>query len=316
MKVAPLISICIPAYKSIDHLKQLLDSISIQKFADAEIVITDDSPDYSVEEFFKGYQSKFPIRYFKNPVALGTPENWNEAIRQATGKWIKLMHDDDWFTFAESLLTFAKAAAENPDAVFIFSAYQNVNPTTGSHEPVHLNPANELLIKASPYNLFKKNYIGNPSCTMIRRDLEIFYDNQFKWVVDFEFYIRLLKEVKSYVYLNETLISVGISDEQVTKNCFRVAEVEIPENQNMLRKFGYNILRNPIVYDYYWRLYRNLGIRNVEDLLPYDSEPVHELIHQMIKEQSKVSPEYLKNGVISKAFMSLNYLGSLFNKVN
>jgi hypothetical protein len=151
---------------------------------------------------------------------------------------------------------------------------------------------------------------------MIRKDINLFYDNQFKWIVDFEYYIRILNEVKSYTYLNETLISVGISDEQVTKNCFRVPEVEIPENQNMLRKFGYKILRNPIVYDYFWRLYRNLGITNVDDLLLYDPEPVHNLIKQIIHEQNKVSPERLKNGIVSKSLMTLNYLSSLFNKVD
>lgn len=313
---SPFISICIPAYKSIEHLRRLFDSISIQNYNDAEIIVTDDSPDNSVEEFIKAYECRLPVRYFRNDVALGTPENWNEGIRQARGEWIKLMHDDDWFTFPESLGNFAKAAHENPETSFIFSAYQNVNADNGGYEPVYLNPANEILLRTSSLNLFKKNYVGNPSCTLIRKDLNLFYDNQFKWVVDFEYYIRVLNKVKSYTYLNETLISVGISNEQVTKNCFRVPEVEIPENQNMLRKFGYEILRNPIVYDYYWRLYRNLGIRKVEDLLPFDSEAVHKIIHEMIKEQANISPERLKNGLISKSLMTAGYLQSLFIRLD
>ena len=49
MHESPLISICIPAYKRIDYLQKLLDSISIQTFKDYEVIVTDDSPDESVE---------------------------------------------------------------------------------------------------------------------------------------------------------------------------------------------------------------------------------------------------------------------------
>ncbi len=63
--------------------------ILIQTYTDFEIVITDDSPDDSVADLVEKYQSRKDIRYYKNEKPLGTPENWNEAIRKANGKWIK-----------------------------------------------------------------------------------------------------------------------------------------------------------------------------------------------------------------------------------
>ena len=55
---------------------------------------------------------------------------------------------------------------------------------------------------------------------------------------------------------------MGINEEQVTNYTFRKPEVEIPENHLMIEKMGVEILRNIFVYDYYWRLYRNLGIKS------------------------------------------------------
>ena len=46
------------------------------------------------------------LRYFKNEQPLGTPENWNEAIRNANGAWIKIMHNDDWFATDNALQVF------------------------------------------------------------------------------------------------------------------------------------------------------------------------------------------------------------------
>ena len=83
------ISICIPAYKHVDYLKRLLDSIAIQTFKDFEVIITDDSPGNEVEQFCLQYQSLLPIKYIKNNTSLGSPGNWNACISNASGQWIK-----------------------------------------------------------------------------------------------------------------------------------------------------------------------------------------------------------------------------------
>src|SRR5580693_3489003 len=98
MSMNPLISICIPAYKRTNFIRRLLDSICLQTFMDFEVIVTDDSETDEVERFCATYQSRIKLLYYRNPVALGTPGNWNEAIRRSSGQWIKLMHDDDWFS--------------------------------------------------------------------------------------------------------------------------------------------------------------------------------------------------------------------------
>jgi len=315
MSDLPLISICIPAYKRLNYLQRLFISIEHQTFKNFEVIVTDDSPDENVENFVKSYSNVFNVSYYKNIKTLGTPENWNEGIRNAKGTWVKLVHDDDWFANENALQRFYEATLKNPECSFIFSGYNNISENKDFKETILLKWAGRILLKWSPLNLFKKQYIGNPSCTLIKKDIDLLYDNRFQWVVDFEFYIRCLKKVKKYYYINDPLINVGINEEQVTNYTFRKPEVEIPENHMMIEKMGIRILRNIFVYDYYWRLYRNLGIKNEQDIARFYNKSIHPLLKQMINCQKKIPSQILKIGVFSKLLMTGNYLISLFRKI-
>jgi glycosyltransferase involved in cell wall biosynthesis len=308
------ISICIPAYKHINYLERLLNSISVQTFKDFEVVITDDSPDDNVETLLQKFKPLFKIHYYKNEQALGTPENWNEAIRKANGTWIKMMHDDDWLVNENSLQIFYDATLADADCRFFFSAYNNVDEDKNLTETVHFDWIGKLMLKQSTLNLFKKQFVGNPSCTLIRKDMNLFYDSNFKWVVDFEYYLRCFKKIKNYHYINQVLINVGVNADQVTKFTFRVPEVEIPENHLLIEKLGFGILRNIFVYDYFWRLYRNLGIRTPSDIKKDYNISLHPLLTQMIDFQKNIPLSFLRIGVISKFLMTGNYIVSLFRK--
>ncbi|MEJ7679536.1 MAG: glycosyltransferase [Segetibacter sp.] len=107
MNETPLISICIPAYKNLEYLKRLLESISVQTFKDFEVVITDDTNNSSVSDYIHDKRWDFQISYYKNETVLGSPQNWNAAVNHSKGEWIKIMHYDDWFSshFAGNICT-------------------------------------------------------------------------------------------------------------------------------------------------------------------------------------------------------------------
>ena len=309
------ISICIPAYKRIDFLKRLLDSVAEQLYKNYEVVITDDSNNNDVEDFVKQYADKISqLKYFKNSSSLGSPENWNECIRKANGKWIKLMHDDDWLEDKNSLQQFADAAEKN-ESDFIFSGfYNNFLKENRKEKNLILNRDKNFLKKNSCY-LLKQNFIGHPSTTLIKNNLENWYENKIKWVVDIEFYIRVLDEKKSFYFINKPLINIGIGDEQITREVFRKPEIEIPENIYLINKLTTSRLRAVFAYDYFWRFLRNLSVRSINDVKKYTSEPIPEVIQIMIKQQSFISPSLLKIGIVSKTCMFISYLYCRFKNI-
>ena len=300
------ISICIPAYKRIDYLKRLLCSIEIQKFKDYEVIISDDSNDDSVAALLKNFNGRFEIKYFKNEKALGTPANWNNAISKATGEWIKLMHDDDWFDNEHSLEKFAFATNNNNK--FIFSAYTNKTELTNDTEKKSFNENLKTTILKNPLLLLAKNIIGPPSVTLFHNSIKDKYDEGLKWRVDIEYYIRNISKGFEFTYINELLINVGVSESQVTNYCLNVPSVEIPEMYILLSKYGTSPLKNIMVYDAYWRILRNTDIHSKSKLESFGQTYWPAVILSMVELQSKFNQSTLRNGVISKTLMSISYI--------
>lgn len=303
-----LISICIPAYKRTSYLKRLLDSIAIQTFRDFEVIVTDDSPDAEVGQLVQQYTGKFLLHYHKNQTALGTPENWNEGIRRSSGEWLKLMHDDDWFAGADSLQQFADAIKQHPATSFFFCAYTNVLEDNGKTEIVRLNNFRRRKLQENTVSLFSSNVIGPPSVTLHRNDKQCWYDKTIKWVVDIDFYIRYLEHHKP-VYIDKPLVNVGLNAEQVTRTSFRRPEVEVPENFYLLQKVGAKHLENILVYDAWWRLMRNLHIKNETQIKQQGfNADIPPAISSMIRMQRRIPGFMLNTGIFSKMFMFVSYM--------
>ena len=113
--------------------------------------------------------------------------------------------------------------------------------------------------------LFGRNIVGPPSVVMYKRLPATTFDPALKWLVDIDFYIRYLATTTP-AYVDKILVNVGLGSQQVTRDCFRLRVVEIPENFYLLKKVGVHNLRNILVYDAWWRLIRNLEIRRVKDI--------------------------------------------------
>jgi glycosyltransferase involved in cell wall biosynthesis len=292
----------------VEYLKRLFESISKQDFKNFEVIVTDDSSDDSVEQFCAGYAEKFEIQYFKNIKTLGTPENWNESIRHAKGDWIKIMHDDDWFTDKNSLKEFANAIKKTPDAKFLFSAFENQYLEELRSKKIKINRFRLVQLFYNPSTLLSSNVIGPPSVTIYRRDLGFQYDTKLKWLVDIDFYIRMFNRSKA-VYVNKILVQVGLGKEQVTQDCFRQRIIEIPENFYLLNKIGIRQLKNILIYDAWWRLMRNLDIKYLTELRESGyNGAIHETIVNIINRQQNIPKSLLKIGPYSKLLMFLQYI--------
>ncbi len=308
----PFISICIPAYKRVNYLQRLLQSIVTQTYVDYEIIITDDSHDDKVKDLVESFSGSISINYFKNLPAAGTPDNWNIAMQKAKGEWIKLMHDDDWFALPTSLQKFADAAANTKNS-FIFSACNNIYALTGRQVNEYLTRWKKEMLEDSTLNLFYLNVIGHPSTAMHRRDDDLIYDTQYKWVVDIDFYVRYLQKHKGYIYIPEILINIGTDDTQVSHALYKNPAVEIPEYLSMLAKFPPGLLmQHEYVFHCVWNLIKRFRIKNIKMIrdFGYDGRlPDH--IQDIIDYQKPIPRIIIKQTNWSKLFMK-----RFFKKLN
>ncbi|TAD90631.1 MAG: glycosyltransferase family 2 protein, partial [Bacteroidetes bacterium] len=299
MQTPPLISICIPVYKNVTFLQRLLQSLQEQTFTNFEVVITDDSPDEAIADWLKIHFNDARLRYFKNPLPLGTPENWNQAIRQATGQWIKLMHDDDWFAHADALQQFFDATVGNV-AQFYFSNYCNVNvDDTSQAQSFSLPLWRWKHVEKAPHILYARNLIGAPSVTMVSRDVVERYDGNMKWLVDIDYYIRVLLRAKAH-HIPAALVNVGQSQQQVTQYTNNNPSVEVPEALRLLHKLPGKPFRQWQYFDAWWRLLRNLNITTTQQLRRYSlNASIAREIECMMSFQKRVPKFTLRLGFCS-----------------
>lgn len=304
---SPFISICIPTYKNVDYLQRLLQSIVIQTFKDYEIVVTDNSPDNSVEQLVKQFYSHLLIRYYKNDPPTNMGENFNLVLQKATGKWIKIIHDDDWFANKESLQYFADAAKRFPEYDFIFSAYNNVDLITGKTEKHEMDSRKKMVLQSSFYNLFFDNVIGHPS-TVMHKNAGILYDPIFKWVIDIDFYIRFLKDHPRWHYISHPCINIGIDSSQFSNKYYKNPFVEIPEYFMLLKKLPLTPEDNQYIFHALWLLVRKFKIKNLEQIrnAGYEND-VPDVIFKIIKYQKPIPRLIIKQTPFSNYFMKKCY---------
>lgn len=224
----PKLSICIPAYNQVEHLKKTIDSVLSQTYTDYEIIITDDTPGNGVKNFVAQYNLPDKIKYFKNVLTLGSPENWNEALRRSTGQYIKILHHDDWLNYEDSLAKYVALLDNNPGSDFAFSATQAIDP--GKKNWVHAVSMKQLEnLKINPLLLYSNNLIGAPSTGIFRRNNDLLFDPNLKWLVDIDYYLRQLNKNKNIVYSPELLTVTFLAAGRITNECIDNKEVEVYE---------------------------------------------------------------------------------------
>jgi glycosyltransferase involved in cell wall biosynthesis len=223
----PLVSVCIPAYKSPQLLDRCISSIVIQTYKQIEIIITDDSPNDEAQEIVKKFESDTRVKYIKNQSALGTPENWNEGLRRASGEYIKIMHHDDWFSNTRSLEIFMSKALES-GADFVCSYCNNVFPSgTRKHKITEIYKQKWARDKSL---ILFANYLGNPSTTLFKNKKEpVFYDKRSLWFVDVLFYYEYVSVYPHVAYVDDYIVNVSGGLESQVTNSVITASVRLNE---------------------------------------------------------------------------------------
>jgi glycosyltransferase involved in cell wall biosynthesis len=270
---SPKVSICIPAYLQTEYLKKTLESVCIQTFQDYEVIMTDDSPDDSVLRLLETFSLGEKLKYSKNSVRLGSPQNWNECISRASGEYIKLLHHDDWFPSPDSLARYVCMLDESPSSDFAFSATSVFHSKEGIFTTNC--PDAEWLKKLSedPSILFFGNLIGAPSATIYRRNTSMQYDPKIKYVVDIEFYVRMLIRSPQFQFCPDSLIcTTSDAAHQVTAD-YQNNKRELFEFAYLYNKIRKTGLPEKKFISYFYNAFRQYNINSLNEFREAGFEP-------------------------------------------
>lgn len=240
----PLVSICVPTYNQTDYLRMTLDSVFNQEGVNFEVIVSDDSATEDVFHLIQTYkQNGHAINYYRNNPSLGSPENWNFAIQQAKGEYIKILHHDDRFTSTKSLRCFVDLFEENPNNFFVFSG-SKVTDFKGSSWVNQIDTTIFNEIMQDPSFLLRANLIGSPSAVMFKNEKLNLFDSKLQWLVDLEFYYRCILLGRKFSFTSETLVETFLPENRITNICSNNANVEVPEHLYFIEKHSVRNYKN------------------------------------------------------------------------
>lgn len=211
LKKSPKVSILIPTFNRANYLRIAVDSAIKQTYSNIEILILDDCSTDDTINIQQTYSNIENITFIRNTKNIGFIKNWNKAISLSSGKYIKIIGDDD-------LLDNSCIA-------------EQVNILNG-HSDVGIVCCNYFIIDGEgsiknnndPYRLFDKdmkengidfitNYlsgkrpVGWPASVLFRRrdfDRAGGFDTNAGVAADIDMWCRILRD-KNFYYLDKKL---------------------------------------------------------------------------------------------------------------
>ncbi len=229
-----LISICIPTFNNIKNLQKVIDSVLSQSFKNFEIIISDDSTNDETKDLVEKNISKgVSIQYFRNSPSLGSPKNWNYAMSKAKGRYIKILHHDDWLIHPKAL-ELCIDQIKNDNKSFVFSSAETIrNGQLSNHIP-DLEELEKLM--NNPFYILKANFIGGPS-SIIFPNNGIKFDERLIWLVDVDFYLQLFAASYRLKFISTKLYCTFLDDSNITNRCIDDYDLNIKELSIIYHKY-------------------------------------------------------------------------------
>jgi glycosyltransferase involved in cell wall biosynthesis len=216
----PKVSICIPAYQAERHLQETIDSVLAQTYRDIEVVIVNNNSSDGTRAIVEAVEDS-RVRVLRNATTLPIFENFNLAIRESRGQYVKLLCADDTLE-PDCIAAQTKVLEDRPDVALVavrtdyidddgrlLRRARGLTGIAGSH-------SREFVVKEIVRN--GGNPVGPPVVGMFRRgdfDRCGRFRGDLLFPMELDLWTRLLRHGE-FFGLARTLASFRISGDSMT----------------------------------------------------------------------------------------------------
>ena len=192
-------SIAIPTYemhgKGVEFLEFNLSKIRLQTFKDYEVVVSDHSKNADIKNVCIKWAEQMNIKYIRNDYKIGSSSaNINTAMKHCTGKWIKIIFQDDFLYDSTALQKIHNNI--NNETIWLATACCHTNDGINLHTPHTPRWSSDLHLG--------NNLISSPSVITIKNmENKIFFDEELIWLMDVDFYKKVYDVYGEPKYIKE-----------------------------------------------------------------------------------------------------------------
>lgn len=203
MKSVPLVTIVIPTYNGGITIERTIDSVLSQTYKNFEIIILNNcSTDDTLSKIEKYNDER--IKVVNNASNIGFEGNWNKSLECITGKYFKLLPDDDLLE-PKSLELMILEMEKNEDIVLTTSKRKIIDENDKTILVHGKNICNgqpiELQSIIKEIYRYASNPLGEPGAVLIRSRAiksDTKFDMSVPYFIDLDFYLKILKEGSLY----------------------------------------------------------------------------------------------------------------------
>lgn len=211
-KDTPLVSVIMPVYNGQRYLKEAVDSILSQTYANFEFIIVNDCSTDGTKNILESYDDK-RMRILNNKRNKGHTFSRNMGIKAAKGDYIAVMDADDISEKIrlESQIEFLE---DNRDIFLCGTGFSVLDK--------HSDALGVISKGMRPEEVEERLKRSNCLChgsVMFRNDRKTFYREKFWYSPDYDLYLTLLSRGKRLANLEDALYNLRITDSSLSGKC-------------------------------------------------------------------------------------------------
>ena len=220
----PTVSVCIPAYNSQRFIGAAIESVLAQTLQDFEIVVSDDASSDRTLEVVGGFRDP-RIRVIGGQDRMGIGGNWNRAVRECRGRYIKLLCHDD--LLYPGCLKAQAAVLDDPanEDVALVCARRDIVDESGGVVMRSRGPGwapGKLAGVEAVRRVVRcgTNPLGEPAAVLFRAEAfarSSGFDSRSPYMIDLDMWCKLLGAGSLYV-IPDTLCAFRISPAALSTN--------------------------------------------------------------------------------------------------
>lgn len=255
------LSLVTPSYNQAAYIEGMIESVAAQTIRPIEHIIYDAGSSDGTLEFLKEYAGRSFVELNIREDS-GQTNAINKGFTSAKGDIIAWLNTDDRYTDCTVVEDILRTFAENPDVDVVYGK--------GVFVDEYQTPIKDVFVHQDPDDLTYKiiNSVGifQPALFMRKRVFDEIgpLDESLQYCMDYEYWIRLLKNTKSFKHIDRKVAqavlhdaskSIGAREKQLVESCRMVKRnygfvpYEWVERLQELRVADYDGLSNEAKYN-------------------------------------------------------------------
>ncbi len=179
----PLVTIITPTYNRADYLPEVIDSVLSQDYPNIEYIVLDDGSTDNTVEILRSYGDRL---HWESHPNMGEANTVNKGWSMAPGEIVATVNSDDPI-LPGLVQASVEAMQANPDLLVVYPDWNMINEKSEVIQTIETYDYNYIDM------LRWHHCVPGPGAFIRRRafELEGMRDPQYKYVGDFEYWLRL-----------------------------------------------------------------------------------------------------------------------------